>query len=343
MRGAPAASDRPEPRDEALMQQLAAGRQEALGPLYSRYAPRIFSIAAHTVDHSTAEEIVQDVFLSVWRKAGTFNPERGAFRPWVFQIAHYRILNELRRRSRQPQITPDPEGERIRAVPDPGPEPDELAWREEERAGLRSAIEELPPAQRQALSLAFLDDWTHEQVAARLNLPVGTTKTRIRAGVQKLRSSLTPVRVTVVVALIAASGLMGIRYYAELAAWQLDERALALVTSSETVAIRLTAAPGVPVATHAVYRGQAGAKIAVLTLDKFQAAPPGSTYQAWIRRGTTWTSLGTARPDARGSARVVAEGPELEVLPDAVEVTLEPEGGSHVPTGAVVVSAERSR
>lgn len=343
MRGVPVTAERQGPSDEELMRQLASGRQEALGPLYSRYASRIFSLAAHTVDRSTAEEIVQDVFLSIWRKAGTFNAERGPFRPWVFQIAHYRILNELRRRSRQPQITPDLEGTRAAALPDPGPEPDELLWREEERATLRSALEELPHDQRQALGLAFLDDLTHEQVAARLNLPLGTTKTRIRAGLLKLRARLTPVRVVIALALIGAGGLMGIQYYAELAARQLDERALALVTSSETVAIRLTAAPGVPEATHAVYRGRAGATIAVLTLDRFKPAPSGFTYQAWVRHGKTWTSLGTAHPDARGDARLIAEGSELAVLPDGAEITIEPEGGSRVPAGAVVVSAQRSR
>lgn len=325
------------------MRQLAGGRQEALGPLYSRYASRIFSLAAHSVDRSTAEEVVQDVFLSVWRKAGTFNAERGPFRPWVFQIAHYRILNELRRRSRQPQITADPEGTRAAAVPDPGPEPDEVLWREEERATLRSALEELPPAQREALGLAFLDDLTHEQVADRLSLPLGTTKTRIRAGLLMLRASLTPVRIAIALVLIGAGGVVGIRYQADLAARQLDERALALVTSSETVAIRLTAAPGVREATHAVYRGRGGATIAVLTLDRFQPAPSGSTYQAWVRHGKTWTSLGTAHPDARGDARLIVEGPDLAVLPDAVEITIEPAHGSRVPTGAVVVSAQRSR
>ena len=335
--------ERQEVSDEELMRQLASGRHEALGPLYHRYASRIFSLALSSLDRPAAEEIVQDVFLSVWRKAGTFNPDRGAFRPWVFQIAHYRILNELRGRSRRPQIVPDLEGERLDTLPDWEPGPAELVGREEERANLRSAIEVLPPDQRQALSLAFLGDLTHEEVAARLDLPLGTTKTRIRSGLQKLRASMTPVGAGVVVALIGLSILLGIRYNADVAARRLDERALALVTSSETVAIHLAPAPGVPAATHAVYRGQAGATIAVLTLDKFPPAPPGMLYQAWIRRGTAWVSLGTARPDARGGARLIAEKPELAIRPEVIEVTLEPEGGSRVPTGAVVVSAQPPR
>lgn len=123
-----------------------------------------------------------------------------------------------------------------------------------------------------------------------------------------------------------------------LAARALDARALALLTSSETVAICLGAAPGVPADTHAVYRGHTGATIAVLTLEKFAMAPAGETYQAWVRHGKTWTSLGTARPDANGNARLIVEGPGLAVLPDAVEITREPARGSLSPHGPVIVS-----
>ncbi|TMI87335.1 MAG: sigma-70 family RNA polymerase sigma factor [Bacillati bacterium ANGP1] len=331
-----------EASDEELMQRLAAGGQEALGPLYSRYAARIFSMASHTLDRAAAEEIVQDVFLSVWRNAGTFAPDRGAFRPWVFQIAHYRILNELRHKSRQPQIEPDPEGLRTAGLPDPAPHPDEAAGLEEERAAVRKALNALPPAQREALNLAFFEDLTHEQVAAKLQVPLGTTKTRIRTGLQRLRVSLSPVAAALMVAAIGLGGL-GLRYVADQRERALDARALALLTSSETVAIRLTAAPGVPAEVHAVYRGQAGMTVAVLTLDRFPPAPAGQTYQAWVRHGEQWTSLGTVRPDARGNGRLIVEGPELAVPPDAIEVTREPSGGSPVPSGPVVVGAPPAR
>src|SRR5438105_3860067 len=79
--------------DEELMLQLARGRQDALGPLYTRYVGLIFNLASQALDRAGAEEIVQEVFLAVWRRADSFDPERGAFRPWVLQIAHHRILN----------------------------------------------------------------------------------------------------------------------------------------------------------------------------------------------------------------------------------------------------------
>ncbi len=250
--------------------------------------------------------------------------------------------NELRHTSRQPRIEPDPEGLLTAGLPDPAPHPDEAAGLEEERAAVRQALNALPPAQREALNLAFFEDLTHEQVAAKLQVPLGTTKTRIRAGLQRLRVSLSPVAAALVVAAIGLGGL-GVRYVVDQRERSLDARALALLTSSETVAIRLTAAPGIPAEVHAVYRGQAGMTIAVLTLDRFPPAPAGQTYQAWVRHGATWTSLGTVRPDAGGDGRLIVVGPELAVLPDAIEITREPGGGSAVPSGPVVVGAQPAR
>jgi RNA polymerase sigma-70 factor (ECF subfamily) len=178
--------------DEELMQQLVAGSHEALGLLYQRYARLIFHWAAKTLDRPAAEELVQEVFLAVWRRASTFDPARGSFRPWVLQIAHFRILNELRRRSRQPRLEPDPEGLLAASLPDDSLEPVEAFQRAALRATLQTALVDLPTPQRQALGLAFGEDLTHEQIAAELNLPLGTAKTRIRAGLQNLRSKLAP-------------------------------------------------------------------------------------------------------------------------------------------------------
>jgi len=321
--------------DEELMQQLAAGAQDALGPLYSRYARLIFHLAARTLDRPAAEEIVQDVFLAVWRRAATFDPARGAFRPWVLQITHFRILNELRRRSRQPQLEPDPDDLHMTSLPDDSPEPAEATWRASLRTMLQAALADLPAAQRQALDLAFSEDLTHEQVATELNLPLGTAKTRIRTGLQNLRGKLSPQLAAV--ALIGLLAFFGLRYHAEQTALQRDERALALVTASDIENLRLAPALGIPSETHARYRGRTGTEMAVVTFSNFPPAPVGRTYQVWVRHQEKWTSLGTIQPDASGAARLLAEDPALAVLPEVIQVTLEPARGSIAPSGSVVV------
>src|SRR5262249_37863000 len=138
--------------------------------------------------------------------------------------------------------------------------------------------------------------------------------------------------------LVGLLAFLGLRYQAEQGAWQRDERALELLTNSETVNLRLAPAPGVPGETHARYRGRTGAQTAVLTCSHFPLAPAGHTYQAWVRHQGTWTSLGMVQLDPTGNARLIAEDPTLVVLPEAVQVTQEPVGGSRVPSGPVVVA-----
>src|SRR5512139_759309 len=96
--------------DAQLMREVARGSETALTLLHRRFARTVFGLALQTFDRATAEDVVQDVFLSVWRHAASFDSERGTVRAWILQIAHYRVLNELRRRSRQPPIEPDAEG-----------------------------------------------------------------------------------------------------------------------------------------------------------------------------------------------------------------------------------------
>jgi len=328
----------PEVDDPELMRALAGGSEEALQPLYARYAPLVFGLAAQTLDRATAEEIVQDVFLSIWRNANQYDATLGPLRPWLLQIAHHRILNELRRRSRRPQLAPDADGEQLAALSDSDPGPAAAVWSEYRRSAVRRALELLPPAQRQALGLAFFDELTHEQVADVLQLRLGTAKTRIRAGLMKLREQLVPVLGTLALVLLAGVGALLHRQDADQSAIALDQRALDLVTSSDVKPIRLEAAPGIPAETHANYRSRPGTPLAVLSLSNLAPAPSGHVYQAWLRHEGVWISLGTAVPQADGRARIVAQGPPLAAPAETLQVTLEPAPGSAAPSGPLVIA-----
>jgi RNA polymerase sigma-70 factor (ECF subfamily) len=250
------------------------------------------------------------------------------------------VINELRRRGRRPRTTSDASGAESENLADLDPGPAEAVWREHRRAAVRAAVEALPPPQRDALSLAFLEDLTNEQVATFLNLPLGTTKSRIRSGLKSLRVKLAPL---VAVGLILASllTLAGLREKAHQVILRRLDRALSLVTNSEVVPKRLGAATGINPAAHGNYRGRPGVDLAVLTLSNLPPAPRGYEYRAWASHGGRWTLLGRAQIDNDGRGLMIVEGPELATPPDQLHVTLEPVGNRadarSAPTGPPVI------
>jgi len=325
----------PERSDEELLLALAAGDDSALAPIYRRHVPTVFKIAVQALGREAAEDVVQEVFASVWKNAGTFDPARGQARPWIVQIARSRVLNELRRRSRKPDANDDGDDSAIREVPDLASQPDQLVWEEYRRSAIQKAIRSLAPPQRQALSLAFFEDLTHEQVANALKAPLGTTKTRIRAGIHQLRIALAAMA-AVLIAVVAT--LFGVRYASERAREARTEAALRMVTASDTQALRLGATQNAPPAAHANYRTRPGATNAVLTFSDLPPPPSGKVYQGWFRRGGNWFSLGEAVPDATGRGLIVYEQRSPLERPEALQLTLEPEGGSASPTGPALVA-----
>jgi RNA polymerase sigma-70 factor (ECF subfamily) len=144
---------------------------------------------------------------------------------------------------------------------------------------VRAAVDALPPAQRAALSLALLEDLTHEQVAAFLHVPLGTTKSRIRAGLKALRTRLAPlVAAGLIVTGLTAAGLYEVEHQVAL---HRRDRALRLVTNSEVMPRRLGPAPGINPSAHGHYRGRPGVDLAVLTLSRLDPVPAGFEYRAW--------------------------------------------------------------
>lgn len=326
------------------MRDLAAGQQEALGPLYGRYAGLVYHLAAQSLDRAIAEELVQEVFLATWRTAANFDARQGAFRPWLIQLTRWKILNELRRRRRQPTVRaasddrggdPNADADRLNAVADADPGPEERTWQDENARTVRAALDALPPAQRQAVALAFLEGLTHEEVAHTLNLPLGTAKTRIRSGLQSLRFRLAPLAASL---LGVGLAVLGLRYVELQRAYERDERAIPILTISELTPLRLTpASTEVPAGAHANYRGRPGTGLVVLTTELLPPLPGGRVYRAWVRHADRWTSLGTLAPDTDGVARLIAEGPELATPPDSVEITVE-SAESPTPAGQVILT-----
>lgn len=312
--------------DEALARALSAGDEEALRALHRRYAGFVYGIAARSLSASGAEEVVQDVFLALWRAKESFDPQRGEFKPWLRQIVRRRVLNEARRRQRKP-LHAD-EGN-LDAIPACDPAPDEAHWQGFRREAVRSAVQGLPAPQRQALSLAFLDELSHEQIASALSLPLGTVKTRIRRGLRMLVPALAAVSVIA----------LGAGLYFKGSELGLEHRALQLTTSSDAVAIHLAAAPGVPAGAHGSYRYRAGGDVAVLATSSLPPAPSGEHYRAWARLGSEWRLLGEVRPDAQGKSLLIVEGRDLSQRPVAVVVSRERGSVGVVPSGTSVLSA----
>lgn len=176
--------------DRDLISQVAMGDQQAVALLYERYATPAFSLALRVVgDRESAEEIVQEAFVRVWSHARNFDPQRGRFAGWLLSIIHNLAVNELRRRRSRPQIAPGTD-ELLDNLHEANPGPDDLAWASARRHTIRTALTQLPQAQRQAIELAFFRGLTQMEIAETLGDPLGTVKTRIRLGLQKLNRLL---------------------------------------------------------------------------------------------------------------------------------------------------------
>lgn len=173
-----------------LLRRIAAQDKEALAELYDQVAASLFAATLRILGNShEAEEVIQDVFVQIWNKAATFNPELGAPFHWAMSIARNRSIDRLRSRQRRAQMLEQLQTwaviESASAVATPQ---SELA--QDELAGIRAAVNQLPPDQRRALDLAFFGGLTHGEIAQVTGEPLGTVKARIRRGMIKLRDTL---------------------------------------------------------------------------------------------------------------------------------------------------------
>lgn len=177
--------------DAALLRLVAQGQSPALGVLYDRYARLVFSLALHIVgDHPTAEDVTQDVFTTIWEKASTYRVEQSKVTTWLTSITRNRSIDILRRRSTRPEKYSVPWAEVDPEYVAAHESAAELAERSLLQQQVRAAISSLPDDQRSALALAFFRGYSHTEIAGLLGEPLGTVKTRIRLGMQKLRQIL---------------------------------------------------------------------------------------------------------------------------------------------------------
>ncbi len=173
-----------------LIEAVAATRdREAFARLFEHFAPRLKAYLMRAgAPPGAAEDFAQDAMLTVWRKADLFDARRASAATWIFTIARNRRLDALRRESRP---LPVPE---MSLAPEEPERPDELLSEAEEAARLNAAMSQLPPEQLDLLRLAFFQGDAHSEIARKLNLPLGTVKSRIRKAMIKLRIALEPLR-----------------------------------------------------------------------------------------------------------------------------------------------------
>ena len=172
--------------DEALVALAARNEQSALAELYDRYGRPAYGLALRVLrDEALAEDAVQEAFMTIWRTAPRFLPERGKASTWILTLVHRRAVDVVRREQRRRTDSLD-------AAPEPaGPDtPDEQAWLRLQRERVQAALRQLPDQQREALELAYYGGFTQSELAERLGQPIGTIKSRMFNGLARMRELL---------------------------------------------------------------------------------------------------------------------------------------------------------
>jgi RNA polymerase sigma-70 factor, ECF subfamily len=173
--------------DVALMARIVARDERAVEALYARYSGPLYSLAYQvTQAERFAQDVVQEVFIALWRDASRFDPARGSLAPWLFSLARHKAIDLVRREANVRKRTADADLEFEPAADDV----DREVWLNIQRERVREAVEELSPIQREALELAFFRGLTHVEVSETLGIPLGTAKTRIRSALLRMREIL---------------------------------------------------------------------------------------------------------------------------------------------------------
>jgi RNA polymerase sigma-70 factor (ECF subfamily) len=168
--------------------QAIAQRQsrEAFAELFAFYAPRLKSFMKRLgARDDEAEELVQDVMVTVWRKAALYDPQQASVSTWIFRVARNRRIDQKRRLAK-----PELDAEDPRILPSAPEAPDSALSRLQTEARVRSELAKLPPSQRALVQAAFYDGLSHSEISEAFSLPLGTVKSRIRLAFERLRGAL---------------------------------------------------------------------------------------------------------------------------------------------------------
>ncbi len=178
--------------DQSLIHRVGAGDAQALEVLYDRYAGVVYRMAFRVLkQREQSEEVVQEVFWRVWRRSSSFERERGRVAQWIFGIAHNLCIDEMRRMRVRPNPVYDDETHPvIQQLVDEHVDVPATALANEQRRVIKDAIAVLPEAQRECIELAYFGGLSHQEIANQLSRPLGTIKTRVRLGLQKLGTIL---------------------------------------------------------------------------------------------------------------------------------------------------------
>jgi RNA polymerase sigma-70 factor (ECF subfamily) len=171
--------------DAMLVSAIRSGDEQAMAQLYERYSPIVYSVALRVLgDTGAAEDVLQEVFMQLWRSPDVFDATRGSLPGWLAVITRNRAIDSLRKRRPETDIT-----DVVVSI-----EPDLIGGAELSRAleKIREALAGMPAPQRSALEMAFFEGLTHAEISEKTSEPLGTIKTRIRAGLLTLRKAFNP-------------------------------------------------------------------------------------------------------------------------------------------------------
>lgn len=178
----------PSSADRRLLDRVVGGDGEALRSIYERCSAKAFGIAQQILgSRPEAEEVLQETFLEVWKRAREYDPRRGGVEGWVVTIARSRSIDRLRTRSTAARVR---ESDPSSAMSQAAPAPLEAAERRQDRERVAAALRALPVEQRRVLELAYFEGLSQTEIAHRLGEPLGTVKTRVRLGMEKMAGLL---------------------------------------------------------------------------------------------------------------------------------------------------------